>query len=111
MAVADELQEAHALEAAVAAHGLAEVAKDLQALERQPRLVLVGVVHAHESPRLACGARGQMAALEQHHVADTQEREVERRAGAVGAPADDDHVGRAGHDGRDSSICPFLQHS
>src|SRR5207249_9241627 len=65
VAVADELQEAHALEAAVAAHGLAEVAKDLQALERQPRLVLVGVVHAHESARLAGSARGQMAALEQ----------------------------------------------
>ena len=89
---ADQLHEAHALEAAVAADDLAEVPEDLQALEGHAGLGLVGVVHAHERARLAGGAGRQLTALEQHDVAHAQQREVEGGAGAVGAPADDDDV-------------------
>src|SRR5207244_2598498 len=59
VAAAYELHEADRLEAAVATDLGVEVLEDLQALERQPRLVLVRGVHADEGARLARRARGQ----------------------------------------------------
>ena len=103
---AHELHEADGLEAAVAADDLAEVAEDLQALEREARLGLVRVVHADQRARLAGGAGRQLPALDEDDVADAQPREVERGAGAIGASADDHDVGRADHDAGDSSTRP-----
>src|SRR5213594_437833 len=73
-----------------------EIPEDLQALERQPRLVLVRVVHADESARLARRARAEPPPLEEQHVPRAEPGQVEGRARAVGASPDDDDVS-AGH--------------
>jgi len=91
-----ELHEADRLEAAVATDLGVEVLEDLQALERQPRLVLVRVVHADESARLARRARAEPPPLEEQHVPRAEPGQVEGRARAVGASPDDDDVS-AGH--------------
>src|SRR4026209_2040472 len=88
----DQLQEARGLEAALAAHDGLEVPEDLQALQRQARLVLVGVVLAARGAGLAGGPAGRMRALEQAHVPGAHGGGVEAGAGAVGSAADDDDV-------------------
>ena len=63
-----QLEEAGRLEAAFARHHVREIAEDPQALQGQPRLVLVGVVHSHQGPRLAGGPGAQVAPIEEPHV-------------------------------------------
>ena len=91
------MAERESLEAALAPDDGLEVPEDPEALERQARLVLVGVVHAHQRARLAGGAGGQVTTLQQTDVPRAHVREVKRGAGAVGAAADDDDVRRGGH--------------
>src|SRR5262249_27280690 len=94
-ASAHDLEEADRLEATIAADDSREITEDLQALEGQARLGLVGVVHPDERARLAAGARGQVPPLDQHDVAGAERGQVERRAGADHTPAHDDDVGRS----------------
>jgi hypothetical protein len=103
-----QLQEAGGLEAAIAPHHVGEVAEDLQAFQRQARLVLVGVVHAHQRPRLAGGAGGQVATLEELDVPGAHAGEMERGAGAVGSAADDDDVRRGVHGRGFWHVCRVL---
>ena len=62
-------------------------------------------MQAHERARLAGGPGAEVAALDEQDVAHAERRQVERGAGAVHAPADDDDVGPA-HDAAKCSIPP-----
>jgi len=92
MPAGHQLEIADALEAAVAAHPVLPVAEDLEALVRQPGLVLVGVVHAHQRARLAGGPGGQVPPLHQHHALHPEPGQVKGRARSVHASADHDDV-------------------
>jgi len=89
----DQLHEADGLEAAGPADDRVEVAEDLEALDREPGLGVVRVVHAHERAGFTGGAGGEVTPLQQEHVADAEGGQVERGAGADGAFTYDDDVG------------------
>ena len=87
-----DLHEADRLETALAADDIPEVPEDLEALEGESGLRLVGVVHTHQRAGLAGGAGAEMSPLEQQDVLDSAGRQMIRGAGAVDPAADDDHV-------------------
>ena len=92
MAGGDDLHEADGLEAAVAAHDISEVPEDLEALEGQPGLGFVGVVHAHQRAGLAGGSRREVAPLEQQDILNPAGCQMKSGARAVGSAPDHDHV-------------------
>ena len=92
VALGHDLQEADRLEAALAANDIPEISKDLEALEGQPRLGLVRVVHAYQGAGLACRPGAEVSALEQQDVLNSSGYQMKSGAGSVGSTADDDHV-------------------
>jgi hypothetical protein len=88
----DEHQQPHGLEAALPANHIAPVLEIPQALEREPRLRLVGVVHPHEGPALARGTRRQMAPFHHHDALDARPGQMEGRTEAIDACTHHDNI-------------------
>ena len=87
----DELQEAGAREAALAADPVLPVAKVLEGEPCELRVLWHVVVHADETAGAPRGAGGDETLLEHQHL-DAALREVEGKAGSLHARADDDDV-------------------
>ncbi len=88
----DDLEKADRLEAAIAAHDVPEITKNLEALERQLRFRLVGVVHPHQRAGFARGACAEVVALEQEDVLNSARCKVKSGTGAIHPTPDYDHV-------------------